>query len=130
MLISKNLHQSLEQMRVDKSASQFVGHAVHAGFRYPQGKRVNAAPSDYWRINDRHAQRDLRLLRVWHCSWSIDDAISSFNEFVESEMVSASNGLRILHNASSKVDMLFESESNPDRLTLANMVAHPKPIAG
>ncbi len=57
---------------------------------------------------------------------SIDEAIASLDEFYESETISASNGLRILHNPKSRVDLVFEHDSAANRVTLAFMVAHPK----
>lgn len=60
---------------------------------------------------------------------AIETAIQSFDDFGESDVLSLTNGLRILHNPNSYVDLLFEYDSDTGAVTLANMVAHPKPNA-
>ena len=61
---------------------------------------------------------------------SLDGAIASLDDFDESEMISSANGLRILHNGKSNVDLVFERDINTGDVTLASMVSHPKPIVG
>lgn len=60
---------------------------------------------------------------------SFDVAIESLDCFDESEMISTTNGMRILHNVESRVDLVFERNSSTGDVTLSHMVAHPKPVA-
>ena len=55
----------------------------------------------------------------------IQHAIVEFVHFEEIEMISGCNGLRILHNPSSRVELCFENDENNGRTTLSSIVAHP-----
>lgn len=60
---------------------------------------------------------------------NIDDAIIEFTEFEEIEMISACNGLRMLHNPNSRVELCFENDKNAGQPTMTSIIAHPEPVA-
>ena len=61
--------------------------------------------------------------------FAIDDALREFTEFKELEMISACNGLRLLRNQISRVELCFENGENDGQPTMMSIIAHPAPVA-
>ena len=57
---------------------------------------------------------------------NIQNAISFFKHLEEAEMIHACNGLRILCNQDSRVELSFQNDENNHQTTLSSIVAHPK----
>jgi len=55
---------------------------------------------------------------------TIDELAPETSGFYETELITSTNDLRIFHNASSRVDLLFETDPRYNAQTLSCMVAH------
>ena len=61
---------------------------------------------------------------------TIDELAPETKGFVETELITSTNDLRIFHNPNSRVDLIFETDLRCNARTLSCMVAHGGNIAG